>query len=93
MYASLGNFPLTHLASVIGVKNKALIKAIGENIHKLRKERGLTQTELSHEADIILSQVARIERGETNPTISTLYVIAEALGVDLKDLVNIKFKK
>jgi len=34
-----------------------------------------------------------LERGETNPTISTLYVLAQALKVELKDLIDVKFKK
>jgi transcriptional regulator with XRE-family HTH domain len=46
-----------------------------------------------HEADLILSQIGRIERGETNPTVSTLYVLAQALGVELKELVDVRVKK
>lgn len=75
---------------MINVKNRILIKAIGKRIKELRKEKGLSQEDLSYEADIPLSQIGRIERGETNPTISTLYVIAKALGVELKHLVDIK---
>jgi transcriptional regulator with XRE-family HTH domain len=41
----------------------------------------------------MLSQIGRIERGETNPTISTLYVLAQALGVEFKELVDVKLKK
>jgi transcriptional regulator with XRE-family HTH domain len=76
---------------VINVKNKELTKALGERIQKLRKKQGLSQLALADEADIPLSQIGRIERGENNPTISTLYVIATALGVDLKTLVDVKF--
>lgn len=78
---------------MINVKNKALVVAIGERIHELRLQHGLSQEELSHEADLMLSQIGRIERGETNPTVSTLYVLAQALGVDLKELVDVKVKK
>jgi transcriptional regulator with XRE-family HTH domain len=75
---------------VINVKNKTLIKALGKRIKELRHEKELSQEDLSYEADIPLSQIGRIERGETNPTISTLYVIANALDTDLKHLVDIK---
>ncbi len=78
------------MAFVINVKNKELTKALGERIQKLRKKQGLSQLALADEADIPLSQIGRIERGENNPTISTLYVIATALGVDLKTLVDIR---
>jgi len=77
---------------VIHVKNKALIKAIGEKVQLLRKKKGFSQEQLAYEADIMLSQIGRIERGETNPTISTLAVLAEALQVQLTELVDVKFK-
>jgi transcriptional regulator with XRE-family HTH domain len=77
---------------VINVKNKALIKAIGEKVQLLRKKNHWSQEDLANEADIMLSQIGRIERGETNPTISTLAVLADALGVELKDLVDVKGK-
>jgi len=77
---------------VINVKNKKLIKAVGERIRQLRIEQGLSQADLALEADILISQIGRIERGETNPTISTLFVIAEALKIDLSVLLNFKSK-
>jgi Helix-turn-helix. len=75
---------------VISVRNKEVIKSIGSRIRELRVANKLSQEELSHEADVPLSQIGRIERGEVNPTISTLYVIAVALNTDLKTLVDIK---
>ena len=78
---------------MINVKNKRLVKAIGEYVRELRIERGISQEELANDADIPLSQIGRIERGENNPTISTLYVIAQALKVELKVLVDVKLKK
>lgn len=78
---------------MINVKNKALVKAVGIRIRELRILRGFSQEELAYEADVPLSQIGRIERGENNPTISTLHVIAKALDVDLKTLVDIKITK
>lgn len=77
---------------MISVKNKKLIKAVGEQVRSIRLQLDLSQEELANEADIPLSQIGRIERGETNPTISTLFVIAEALKTDLKTLVSVKLK-
>jgi transcriptional regulator with XRE-family HTH domain len=73
---------------VINVKNKALMKALGKRIKDIRKARSLSQEDLSNEADIPLSQVGRIERGEINPTISSIAAIAEALNIDLKELFS-----
>lgn len=75
---------------MINVKNKELTKALGERIRKLRMKQGLSQEGLANEADVPLSQIGRIERGENNPTISTLYVIANALEIDLKTLVDVR---
>lgn len=63
---------------------------MGNRIRDLRKKRNISQEELANEADIPLSQIGRIERGETNPTISTLFVLAQALDVELKSLVDVK---
>jgi transcriptional regulator with XRE-family HTH domain len=78
---------------VINVKNKGLIKAIGNKIRDLRTQKGISQEDLANEADVPLSQIGRIERGENNPTVSTLYVIAKALNVELKNLVDVKLGK
>ena len=75
---------------MINIKNKKLVIAIGTRIRELRKKSNLSQEDLANEADIPLSQIGRIERGENNPTISTLYVIAAALNVELKTLVDFK---
>ena len=75
---------------MINVKNKALVKALGERIRNLRIEKGFSQEELANEADVPLSQIGRIERGETNPTISSIYVIAEALEIELKYIFDFK---
>lgn len=73
---------------MINVKNRALIKALGKRIKELRHEKGFSQEELAYEADVPLSQIGRIERGEINPTISTIGVIAEALKIELKSLFD-----
>lgn len=73
---------------MINVKDKKFINAFGKNLKKIRKEAGLSQEDLANDADIPLSQVGRIERGEVNTTISTVYVLASALKVHITDLFN-----
>ena len=75
---------------VIKVKNKKFMQAFGENLKKLRKEANLTQEDLANDCNISLSQIGRIERGEINTTISTLYVLSQALHLEVKDLFNFK---
>lgn len=76
---------------VINVRNYALVKAIGNKVRETRLSKNLSQEELSYKSDLPLSQIGRIERGENNPTVSSLYAIADALGVDLKLLVDVSF--
>ena len=64
-------------------------KAFGENLRKIRTKKGLTMMELAFEADIEYSQIAKIERGLSIPTISTTYILAKAL--DLKPVELFSF--
>ena len=76
---------------MINVRNKDLAKAIGYKIREIRTSKGLSQEELSYQSDLPLSQIGRLERGENNPTVSSLYAIAEALEVELKYLLDVSF--
>lgn len=64
---------------MIKIKNYEVIKAFGQKIRDLRISQKLSQEQLSYEADIPVSQVGRIERGEVNVTISTIYALSKAL--------------
>ena len=65
---------------------KVLLVALGERIQELRKEKGLTQIELSYRCEMERSNMRRIEAGGTNPTIATLKKISSALGISLSEL-------
>lgn len=78
---------------VINVRDKVLIKRIGSKVRSIRLERKLSQEMLSYKAEVPISQIGRIERGEINPTISSLFVIATALGVELKELVDVSLEE
>lgn len=72
---------------MIKIKNIEVIKAFGQRVRELRTSQNLSQEELANEAEIPLSQIGRIERGEVNATISTISAIAKALNVKLESLV------
>lgn len=61
---------------------------IGKNISRIRKEKGMTIKELGLECEIEKSNLIPIEKGRINTTILTLVKIADALQVELKDLIN-----
>jgi transcriptional regulator with XRE-family HTH domain len=54
----------------------------------LRAERGLSLTEASNLAGITIGTLTALEHGERGAYTSTLYKIAEAYGVDLRDLLG-----
>ena len=53
---------------------------------EVRKKKGFSQANLAYDANVPVNQIGRIERGEINTTISTLFAIAKALEVDMKTL-------
>lgn len=61
-------------------------KALGENLRKIRTEKGLTQEYISLESGISRSHIAMIEAGKRDVTISTLFKISRALNVTLSNI-------
>lgn len=58
------------------------------NVRTMRESKGLTQAELARRAKTSRSQVALVESGARAPTVSTLARFAEALGVDVHQLIG-----
>lgn len=63
---------------------------VGRNIRRLREERGLTQEKLAVDSEIDLTYLGGIERGRRNPSLLVMARIANALAVDLEQLVDVK---
>ena len=64
-------------------------KITGKVIRELRQKKNLTQEVVSGLANIPRSHLAMIENGQINPTVDTLWRIAEALGMRLSELIRI----
>jgi transcriptional regulator with XRE-family HTH domain len=62
---------------------------IGNRIKTLREERNVPQQDLAAKCNIEKSNLSRIEAGRTNPTIYTLYKIAECLDITVSELTKI----
>lgn len=65
---------------------------LGARIKHFRKKRGLTQIELAELANISRSYLADMERDRYNPSLDTLIAIAQALHIELSELVGEKEK-
>jgi transcriptional regulator with XRE-family HTH domain len=74
-------------------RDEKLLIAFGQNIRRLRIERGLTMEALANEADMEIRQLGRIEGGQVNTTISTVQALAKALDIEMAALFQLKPKK
>jgi DNA-binding XRE family transcriptional regulator len=57
--------------------------AMAREVRELRRERHLTQKQLAAASGINQAEISRIERGQTNPTASTLAALLAPLGARL----------
>ena len=72
------------------MKDELLFK-IGQSIRYLRLKKDYSQEELGFRADLSTNAMSAIERGNYNIRIKNLYKIAEALDVNIEDILNCKF--
>lgn len=73
--------------------NQAYCIAFGQRLRALRLEKGISMRGLAKEADIEYSQLSKIERGVINTTISTVYALALALDIPVKEFFDFKISK
>lgn len=67
--------------------NKILVK-FGGNVRRIRKEKNLSQEQLSFKADLHRTYIGMIERAEKNITLINIEKIAKALDVDIIELLK-----
>lgn len=65
-----------------------LRRALAENVLRFRKAKNLSQEELADMCGLHRTYIGSVERSERNVTLSTLEVIAAALGVDVQTLLT-----
>lgn len=63
-------------------------KLVGKNFARLRREQGLTQEDVEARSGFSQQYLSGLERGRRNPTVITLYELAQALGVSHEELVK-----
>ncbi len=62
---------------------------IGENIKKIRKGKGLNQSQLARACGMDRQHMEKIENAKVSANVYTLYIISEALKVKMSELVNL----
>lgn len=61
---------------------------VGRNFARIRREKGLTQEQVEARSGFSQQYLSGLERGKRNPTVITLYELAQALGVSHVELVE-----
>ena len=69
------------------MKEEKFIKALGEQVRKIRNEKGMTVYRLGKNTGKQQGDITRLERGQITPSLYYLAEIAEGLGVELEKLV------
>lgn len=63
-------------------------RLVGRNVRQIRIRRGLTQEQLAERSGFSQQYISGLENGLRNPTIVSIYEIAQALEVSHMDLVR-----
>ncbi len=70
------------------MSNDEFLKALGNNISKIRREKNKTALEICALINMEKSNYSTIENGRQNATSLTLKKIADALNVGVKEFYN-----
>ena len=63
-------------------------RLVGRNLERIRRAQGLTQEQLEARSGFSQQYLSGLERGRRNPTVVTVYELAQALGVSHLDLLQ-----
>ncbi len=66
-----------------------ILNIFGENVRKHRRVLNISQEELAHRANLHRTYIGMIERAEKNITLVNIQKIANALEVDIEDLISV----
>jgi transcriptional regulator with XRE-family HTH domain len=64
---------------------KEIVPNVGPRIRTMREQRGLSLRALAERCNLSINAISLIERGENSPTVSSLHMLATALGVKITD--------
>lgn len=63
-------------------------KKLGNNLKKIRLEKGMSQGDICRASGMDRGYISRVEGGQKNPTISNLEKIAKALKISPDELIR-----
>lgn len=78
---------------ILGVTKQTLRVKFGVRIRQLREEAGYSQEAFADVCGYARSYMSRIERGQGNPSLDAIEVLAHALRVPIVELFSDTLKK
>lgn len=93
-YANYSMWHFVHTISIFAqeiidiMADRSVLIQFGERIRELRKQKGISQEELSHKAGLHRTYIGMIERAEKNITLLNIEKISNALNIRIIDLFN-----
>jgi len=70
---------------IMPVKDRTLV-SFGQNVARIRDQRGYSQDKLAEKADLDPTYISDIERGRRNPGIKNVAKLAMSLGLTTSEL-------
>jgi XRE family transcriptional regulator, regulator of sulfur utilization len=61
---------------------------LGVQLKKIRYQRGMSLDDMAKQTDVSKAQLAQMEKGESNPTVSTIWKIADGLKISFSSLLQ-----
>lgn len=80
----------THIGGVgKQFKNQSYLTRVGKRLVSIREEKGITQEQLQELTGFDTRQIGRVERAESNTSISMIKEIADALRVSVSEILDV----
>ena len=71
------------------MESREILVKFGQRVREIRKEKNLSQEDLSFKADLHRTYIGMIERAEKNITLINIEKIAKALSISISDLLKV----
>jgi len=68
--------------------NNSILENFGQQIKKLRNEKNLTQEQFAKKCGLHKNYIGMVERGERNPSLINIELIAKGLEISISDLMK-----
>lgn len=81
-------YTILYNVGTMGERMKSIQKQIAENLKNIRKLRGYSYDQLASLTGVSKGMLSQIEKGESSPTVNTLWKIANGLQVSFSSLVE-----